>query len=84
MDQAWRIGKLDRKSQHVQPTVLGMLNRQTHLLMLCLWIVKHLTDIEHAPARDTRFIELGNPMRDGLLPNLFVQSRIDRLAIGKA
>ena len=64
--------------------MLRMLNRQPHLLMLRLGIVEDLADIEYTPTGHTCFVELCYPMRNRLLPDLFIQLCIDGLAIGKA
>jgi len=84
MDLTGFVGKLDRKAQHIETPVLGMLDRQAHLLMLRLRVVKDLTDIEYPTTGHPSLVEFFNPVRDGFLPNLFVERGIDRLAIGKA
>ena len=64
--------------------MLRMLNRQAHLLMLSLRIVKHLSNIEHTTTGHACLVEFGYPVRDRLLPDLFIQRSIDGLAVGKA
>ena len=45
------IGKLDLKPQNIQAPVVWMLNRQPHLLMLGLRIIKNFLHVEHTAKR---------------------------------